>query len=227
MKLTTLLTLLTLLPLALIAEEKPNIVLIYADDLGFGDVSCNGATAVQTPNIDRIAKEGLNFTAGYATSATCTPSRFSLLTGKYAWRQKGTGRARAGMTSSPLWRGGGKIFPNSPDENFSHKLNRRMYRAGMASILSQLAREDRIRVVDEFKVDAPKTKLLAQKVKAMGFDEVLVLTEEVDQNLQLASRNLENVQVMSVRNANPAALVRWAKVLLTRGAVARLEELLK
>jgi large subunit ribosomal protein L4 len=146
---------------------------------------------------------------------------------KKPWRQKGTGRARAGMTSSPLWRGGGKIFPNSPDENFSHKLNRKMYRAGMASILSQLAREDRIRVVDDFKVDAPKTKLLAQKVKAMGFDEVLVLIEEIDQNLRLSSRNLENVQVMSVRNANPAALVRSAKVLLTKGAVARLEELLK
>jgi large subunit ribosomal protein L4 len=146
---------------------------------------------------------------------------------KKPWRQKGTGRARAGMTSSPLWRGGGKIFPNSPDENFSHKLNRKMYRAGMASILSQLAREDRIRVVDEFKVDAPKTKLLAQKVKALGFDEVLVLTDEVDQNLALSSRNLENVQVMSVRNANPVALVRCAKVLLTRNAVAKLEELLK
>ncbi len=146
---------------------------------------------------------------------------------KKPWRQKGTGRARAGMTSSPLWRGGGKIFPNSPDENFSHKLNRKMYRAGMASILSQLAREDRIRVVDEFKVDAPKTKLLAQKVKALGFDEVLVLTDEVDQNLALSSRNLENVQVMSVRNANPLALVRSARVLLTRGGLAKLEELLK
>jgi large subunit ribosomal protein L4 len=146
---------------------------------------------------------------------------------KKPWRQKGTGRARAGMTSSPLWRGGGKIFPNSPDENFSHKVNRKMYRAGIASILSQLAREDRIRVVDEFKVDGPKTKLLAQKVKALGFDEVLVLTEEVDQNLMLSSRNLQNVQVMSVRNANPVALVRCAKVLLTRNAVAKLEELLK
>src|ERR1700740_2537780 len=90
-------------------------------------------------------------------------------TTKKPWRQKGTGRARAGMTSSPLWRGGGKIFPNSPDENFTHKVNRKMYRAGMASILSQLAREDRIRVVDEFKVDAPKTKMLAQKEKSMGF----------------------------------------------------------
>jgi large subunit ribosomal protein L4 len=146
---------------------------------------------------------------------------------KKPWRQKGTGRARAGMTSSPLWRGGGKIFPNSPDENFSHKLNRKMYRAGMAAILSQLAREDRIRVVDEFKLDAPKTKLLAQKVKALGFDEVLVLTEEVDQNLALSSRNLENVQVMAVRNANPVALVRSEKVLLTKAAVAKLEELLK
>ena len=146
---------------------------------------------------------------------------------KKPWRQKGTGRARAGMTSSPLWRGGGKIFPNSPDENFSHKVNRKMYRAGMASILSQLAREDRLRVVDEFKVDAPKTKMLAQKVKALGFDEVLVLTDEVDQNLLLSSRNLTNVQVMSVRNANPLALVRSARVLLTKSAVAKLEELLK
>jgi large subunit ribosomal protein L4 len=146
---------------------------------------------------------------------------------KKPWRQKGTGRARAGMTSSPLWRGGGKIFPNSPDENFSHKVNRKMFRAGMASILSQLAREDRIRVVDEFKVDQPKTKMLAQKVKALGFDEVLVLTDEVDENLLLSSRNLSNVQVMSVRNANPLALVRSAQVLLTKGALAKLEELLK
>ena len=146
---------------------------------------------------------------------------------KKPWRQKGTGRARAGMTSSPVWRGGGKIFPNSPAENFSQKVNRKMYRAGMASILSQLAREDRIRVVEEFKVDAPKTKMLAQKVKAMGFDEVLVLTDEVDQNLLLSARNLANVQVMSVRNANPLALVRSARVLLTKSAVAKLEELLK
>ena len=146
---------------------------------------------------------------------------------KKPWRQKGTGRARAGMTSSPLWRGGGKIFPNSPDENFSHKLNRKMYRAGMAAILSQLAREDRIRVVEEFKVEGPKTKLLAQKVKAMGFDEVLLITDEVDQNLLLSSRNLANVQVMTVRNASPVALVRSPRVLLTKSAVARLEELLK
>ena len=146
---------------------------------------------------------------------------------KKPFRQKGTGRARAGMTSSPLWRGGGKIFPNSPDENFSHKVNRKMYRAGMASILSQLAREDRLRVVDQFRLDAPKTKLLAQKVKAMGFDEVLVITDEIDENLMLSSRNLRNVEVMSVRNANPVALVRFPTVVLTKAAVSRLEEILK
>ena len=142
------------------------------------------------------------------------------------WRQKGTGRARAGMTSSPLWRGGGKIFPNSPDENFSQKVNRKMYRAGMAAILSQLAREDRIRVVEDFTLDQPKTKLLAQKVKAMGLDEVLLITDEIDRNLALSSRNLANVEVIAARNANPVALVRSPAVVLTRKAMARLEEML-
>src|SRR5436189_5137651 len=121
---------------------------------------------------------------------------------KKPWRQKGTGRARAGMTSSPLWRGGGKIFPNSPDENFTHKVNRKMYRAGLCSILSQLAREDRIRVVDAFTLTAPKTKLLADKVKDMGFDEVLVITDEIDEKLVLSSRNLTNVLVMTASQAN-------------------------
>jgi len=146
---------------------------------------------------------------------------------KKPWRQKGTGRARAGMTSSPLWRGGGKIFPNSPDENFSHKVNRKMYRAGIASILSQLAREDRLRVVDEFRLDQPKTKLLAQKVKAMGFEGVLVITDEVDENLLLSSRNLANVEVVAARHADPVSLVRYPSVLLTKAAVAKFEEILK
>jgi large subunit ribosomal protein L4 len=146
---------------------------------------------------------------------------------KKPWRQKGTGRARAGMTSSPLWRGGGKVFPNTPDENFSQKVNRKMYRAGMASILSQLAREDRIRVVDEFKVEQPKTKLLAQKVKAMGLEEVLVITDEMDSNLSLSSRNLPNVEVIAAKQTNPVALVRYPTVLLTKRAVAKLEEMFK
>jgi large subunit ribosomal protein L4 len=146
---------------------------------------------------------------------------------KKPWRQKGTGRARAGMTSSPLWRGGGKIFPNSPDENFSHKVNRKMYRAGIASILSQLAREDRLRVVEEFRLDQPKTKLLVQKVKAMGFEGVLVITDEVDENLLLSSRNLVNVEIMAARHADPVSLVRFPNVLITKAAVARFEEILK
>jgi large subunit ribosomal protein L4 len=131
------------------------------------------------------------------------------------------------MTSSPLWRGGGKIFPNSPDENFSQKINRKMYRAGICSILSQLAREDRIRVVDELRIDEPKTKLLAQKLKSMGLEQVLVITDEIDRNLALSSRNLTNVEVMSVRQANPVSLVRFPNVLLTKAALAKLEELLK
>ena len=145
---------------------------------------------------------------------------------KKPWRQKGTGRARAGMTSSPLWRGGGKIFPNSPDENFSQKVNRKMYRAGMASILSQLAREDRIRVVEDFTLEQPKTKLLAQKVKAMGLDEVLLITDEIDRNLELSSRNLGNIEILAARNTNPVSLVRYPAVVLTRKAMAKLEEML-
>jgi large subunit ribosomal protein L4 len=145
---------------------------------------------------------------------------------KKPWRQKGTGRARAGMTSSPLWRGGGRIFPNSPDENFSHKVNKKMYRAGMAAIFSQLAREGRLAVVDSLKVDAPKTKLLAAKFKAMGLDSVLVIADEVDENLFLASRNLANVMVIEPRYADPLSLVHYKKVLVTKGAIDQLKEIL-
>lgn len=145
------------------------------------------------------------------------------------WRQKGTGRARVGMTSSPLWRGGGRIFPNSPNENFSHKLNRKMYRAGMAAILSQLAREDRLAVVEDFTVEAPKTRLVMQKLKNMGIESVLpvlLVTDDLSDNLMLASRNLPNVLVLEPRHADPFTLVRFPRVLLTKGAVTKLEEML-
>jgi large subunit ribosomal protein L4 len=145
---------------------------------------------------------------------------------KKPWRQKGTGRARAGMTSSPLWRGGGRIFPNSPDENYSHKLNRKMYRAGMLAILSQLAREERLVVVENFTVDAPKTKLLAQKLQGMGMDSVLIITDSLDDNLRLSSRNLPNVMVVEVGHADPVSLIRHGKILMTKGAVGKIEELL-
>ena len=146
---------------------------------------------------------------------------------KKPWRQKGTGRARAGMTSSPLWRGGGRIFPNSPDENFTQKVNKKMYRAGMASILSQLVREGRLSVVESLTVDTPKTKALAQKFKAMGcLDSVLVITHVLADNLVLASRNLANVLVVEPRYADPLALVHYKKVLVTKGAMEQLKEML-
>ena len=142
------------------------------------------------------------------------------------WRQKGTGRARAGMTSSPLWRGGGRIFPNKPDENFTQKLNRKMYRAGMASILSQLVREERLSVIDALTVEQPKTRILAGKLRALGLDEVLILTDKPDENLFLSARNLPNVLVLEARHADPVSLMRYAKVLVTRDAVKHLEEAL-
>ncbi len=142
------------------------------------------------------------------------------------WGQKGTGRARAGMASSPLWRGGGKIFPNSPEENFSHKLNRKMYRAGIGAILSQLVRENRLSVVDNFTVDTPKTKTLAQKLKSLGMDEVMIITDKVDENLYLSSRNLPHVMIVEVGHADPVSLLRFANVIMTRSAVAQIEELL-
>ena len=145
---------------------------------------------------------------------------------KKPWRQKGTGRARAGMTSSPIWRGGGRAFPSSPEENFSHKVNKKMYRAGLRSILSQLAREDRIAVVDSFTFDTPKTKLAATKLKEMGLDSVLVITDAVDENTYLATRNLPHVAVVEPRYADPLSLVHYKKVLITKAAIAQFEEIL-
>jgi large subunit ribosomal protein L4 len=144
---------------------------------------------------------------------------------KKPWAQKGTGRARAGMTSSPLWRGGGRTFPNRPDENFSQKVNRKMFRAGLSSILSQLAREERLAVVDTFTVDAPKTKLLQQKLKGMGLANVLIITDAIDDNLHLSSRNLPHVNIVTVANTDPVSLMRHDRVIVTRSAMTRIEEL--
>ena len=146
---------------------------------------------------------------------------------KKPWRQKGTGRARAGMTSSPMWRGGGRIFPNKPDENFSQKVNKKMYRAGMCSILSQLAREDRLAVVDAITLEAPKTKLLASRLRALGMESsTLILTDSQDENLLLAARNLPHVLVLEARHADPLSLVHYGKVLITRSALSQVQEML-
>ncbi len=145
------------------------------------------------------------------------------------YAQKGTGRARAGMASSPLWRGGGKIFPNTGEENYTQKINRKMYRAGFASILSKLVSENRLVVVDDLVVDSPKTKQLAQKIKGLGVDtnlfRLLIITDNIDENLYLSSRNLANVLVLEADQADPVSLVRFPNVMLTRKAVAKIEEM--
>ena len=145
---------------------------------------------------------------------------------KKPWRQKGTGRARSGMTSSPGWRGGGRAFPNSPNENFSHKMNKKAYRAAMASIFSKLAADGRLVVVDTIGAESPKTKAFAAKLKTMGLDHVMIITETVDDNLFLASRNLKNVLVVEPRYADPLSLIFYNKVVVTKAAVAKIEEML-
>ncbi|MBS0496774.1 MAG: 50S ribosomal protein L4 [Proteobacteria bacterium] len=142
------------------------------------------------------------------------------------WRQKGTGRARAGMASSPIWRGGGKIFPNSPDENFRKKLNKKMYRAGLSVILSQLIRDDRLLVTDAFSIDTHKTKTFVEKLSAFGLNEVMLITHQVDDNLYFSSRNVPRVSVVEVKNIDPVSLLKFERILLTSEGLRKLEELL-
>ena len=143
---------------------------------------------------------------------------------KKPWRQKGTGRARSGMTSSPLWRKGGRAFPNKPDENFTQKVNRKMYRAGMATILSQLVRDERLFVIESLSAATPKTKDFADQVKNLGLEQVLFVTKQLDENVYLSSRNLPNVLVLEAMQADPYSLLRYKKVVLTKESVEQLEE---
>ena len=143
---------------------------------------------------------------------------------KKPWRQKGTGRVRSGMTSSPLWRKGGRAFPNKPDENFTQKVNRKMYRAGMATILSQLARDERLFAIEALTAETPKTKVFAEQVKNLGLEQVLFVTKQLDENVYLASRNLPNVLVLEAQQVDPYSLLRYKKVVITKDAVAQLEE---
>ncbi|MDC6484949.1 50S ribosomal protein L4 [Methylophilaceae bacterium] len=142
------------------------------------------------------------------------------------FKQKGTGNARAGMTSSPIWRGGGRAFPNRTDENFVKKINKKAYRTGMKSILSELVRQDRLSIVEEFKVQAPKTKDFVAKIKSLGVtDKVLILVDSFDENLYLSSRNLPHILVVEARYADPVSLVHFPKVIATTGSVKQLEEM--
>lgn len=145
--------------------------------------------------------------------------------GRKPWRQKGTGRARAGSIRSPLWRGGGATFAARPQDH-GQKLNKKMYRAAMTSILSELVRQDRLIVVDGFSVDAPKTKQLISKLNDYGLTSVLIITSEIDSNLYLSSRNLHKVDVRDVASIDPVSLIAFEKVLITVPALKQVEEAL-
>ncbi|MCP3871128.1 MAG: 50S ribosomal protein L4 [Gammaproteobacteria bacterium] len=143
--------------------------------------------------------------------------------GAKPFRQKGMGRARAGTISSPIWRSGGVTFAASP-RNYDQKVNRKMYRGAIRSILSELVRQDRLVAVDEFRVEAPKTKELAAKLKELDVKEVLIVSDQNDENIYLAARNLHNVDVCDVNELDPVSLLGFDKVLMTSGAVKKLEE---
>jgi large subunit ribosomal protein L4 len=143
--------------------------------------------------------------------------------GAKPWRQKGTGRARAGTSRSPIWRGGGKTFPAAP-QDFSQKMNRKAYRTAMRSILSELVRQDRLIIADDFTVAEPKTKQLVARMNEMKIEDVLVVTHEFDENLALASRNLYHVGILEADEINPISLIGFDKVLMTSAAVKQIEE---
>jgi large subunit ribosomal protein L4 len=145
--------------------------------------------------------------------------------GRKPFRQKGTGRARAGTIRSPIWRGGGQTFAAKP-QDFSQKVNRKMYRGAMQSILSELIRQDRMIVTEDFAVEAPKTKEVLERLKSLDLVNVLVVVEEVDDNLYLGARNIRNVEVIDVHAVNPVNLIGYEKVLFTVGALKKAEELL-
>ena len=143
--------------------------------------------------------------------------------GRKPFRQKGTGRARAGTIRSPIWRGGGTTFAAKP-RDFSKKVNKKMYRGAMQAILSELVRQERLMVTSEFKVEAPKTKEMVAKLKELELDNVLIVVEAVDDNLYLAARNLKNVEVVDVQGVNPVNLIGFEKVLFTVEALKKAEE---
>ncbi len=145
---------------------------------------------------------------------------------KKPFKQKGTGRARAGAASSPLWRGGGQIFPNRADESFAHKVNRKMYRAGISTILSQLVRDDRLVAIETLTAEEPKTKTFHDRLHKLGLPNVMIITGEIDNNTYLSSRNIPNVKFVEAKSADPVNLLRFDKILLTKSGIEKFEELM-
>ncbi len=191
-----------------------------------GTVEVSDALFALEYNQDLVHQVVTSYLAGARQGSRAQKNRADVSGGgKKPWRQKGTGRARAGTASSPIWRSGGVTFAAKPQDH-SKKVNRKMYRAAVRSIISELARQDRLVVVEEFSVDQPKTKLLVEKLNAMSLSNVLVVTEEVQENLYLSARNVPNVDVRDVAGVDPVSLIGSDKVLFTVAALKKFEEVL-
>ncbi len=191
-----------------------------------GTVSVSEQTFGREFNQDLVHQAVVAYMAGARQGTRAQKTRSEVSGGgKKPWRQKGSGRARAGTIRSPIWRTGGVTFA-AKTQDHSQKLNKKMYRAALRSILSELVRLDRLVVVEDFAVEAPKTKALLGKLDGMGLSDVLIVTEAVDQNLYLAARNLPHVDVRDVQGSDPVSLIAFDKVLVTVSAVKKFEELL-
>ena len=191
-----------------------------------GTVSVSEATFAREYNEALVHQVVTAYLAGGRQGTKAQKTRSEVAGGgKKPWRQKGTGRARAGTIRSPIWRSGGTTFAAKPQDH-SHKVNKKMYRAAMQSILSELARTDRLVVVESFDMEQPKTKLLLEQLKGFGIENVLIVANAVDQNLYLAARNLHKVDVCDVDAADPVSLIAFDKVMVTVDALKKFEEAL-
>lgn len=189
-----------------------------------GTVSVSDLTFGKEYNQDLVHQAVVAFMAGARQGTKAQKNRADVSGGgKKPWRQKGTGRARAGTIRSPIWRSGGVTFAAQP-RNFEQKLNKKMYRAAMRCILSELNRQERLLVVEEFDIDAPKTKALVQKLAQYELNDVLIVSDDVAENLYLAARNLHKVDVRDVQGLDPVSLIRFEKVVVTVSALKKIEE---
>jgi large subunit ribosomal protein L4 len=191
-----------------------------------GKVSVSDVAFAREFNEDLVHQVVTAYLAGARQGTRAQKNRSAVSGGgKKPWRQKGTGRARAGTIRSPIWRSGGVTFAAKPQDH-SQKVNRKMYRAALRSIMSELARQDRLVVVENLEVEAPKTKLLVKQLEDLGLDNVLIVSDQVGENLYLAARNLHQVDVRDVEGVDPVSLIAYDKVMVTVDAVKKFEEML-
>jgi len=199
---------------------------VKAGNAAAGTVSVSDVTFAREYNEELVHQVVTAFLAGSRQGTRAQKNRAAVAGGgAKPWRQKGTGRARAGTNSSPIWRSGGVTFAAQPQDH-SQKVNRKMYRAAMRTIMSELARQDRLVVVEGLSMEVPKTKELVKQLGEFGLDNVLIVSAELDTNLYLASRNLHKVDVRDVASADPVSLIAYDKVMVTVDAVKKFEEML-